>query len=222
MIKLNLHFKKFLECAKCCKSIVTSSTIDTNRVFTEMVIFLLLSPFSKEQHEMINQILVEKRIKSFPIFADLVKIFLKKELIRWDTVETIVSTNSLFQSEIFSKADWISHLQKRVVEHNIRVIAELYSNITLKRMSELLNMTAEITEDTLAELISTGIVAAKIDRFEGKVVFTKNDLEHCDEHVLLNQWSSQVDSLLTLLVKTNHMISKEEMANSILNTGKLL
>lgn len=215
MIKLNLNFKKFLECAKCCKSIVNSSKVDSNRVFTEMVIFLLLSPFSKEQHEMINQILLEKRIKSFPIFGDLIKIFLKKELIRWVTVEGIVSSNSLFQSEIFAKADWVGHLQKRVVEHNIRVIAELYSKCTLKRMSELLNMPENVTEDTLAELISTGIVSAKIDRYDGKVIFIKNDLEHCDEHVLLNQWSSQLDSLLTLLVKTNHQISKEEMAHSL-------
>lgn len=217
MIKLNLHFKKFLECAKCCKSIVSSNNVDNNRVFTEMIIFLLLSPFSKEQHEMINQILLEKKIKSFPIFADLIKIFLKKELIRWATVEKIVSSNSLFQSEIFSKADWICHLQKRVIEHNIRVVADLYSRITLNRLSELLDMSEEVTEETLTELISSGVVSAKIDRFEGKVVFVKNDLEHCDEHALLNQWSSQIDSLLTLLVKTNHMISKEEMIEKLKN-----
>lgn len=216
MIQLNLHFKKFLECAKNCRSVLgCESGVDINRVFTEMIIFLLLSPFSKDQQEMINQVLLDKKIKSFPIFGDLVKIFLKRELIRWATVEAIVSNNSLFESEIFSKADWISHLKKRVVEHNIRVIAELYSRVSLKRMSELLNMSEEITEDTLTELISNGTVSAKIDRLEGIVVFLKNDLEHCDEHVLLNQWSSQVDSLLTLLVKTNHMISKEEMAHSI-------
>ena len=63
----------------------------------------------------------------------------------------------------------------------------------IKRMSELLNMPENVTEDTLAELISTGIVSAKIDRYDGKVIFIKNDLEHCDEHVLLNQWSSQLD-----------------------------
>ena len=209
MIKLSLHFKKFLECAKCCKSIASSGNVDSNRVFTEMIIFLLLSPFSKEQHEMINQILLEKKIKSFPIFGDLIKIFLKKELIRWTTVETIVSSNCLFQSEIFTKADWISHLQKRVVEHNIRVVADLYSKVTLTRMSELLDMSEEVTEETLTELISSGVVFAKIDRFDGRVIFVKNDLEHCDEHVLLNQWSCQIDSLLSLLVKTNHMIAKE-------------
>ena len=220
MVKLNLHFKNFLECAKFCRSISTSSHVDNNRVFTEMIIFLLLSPFSKEQHEMINQVLSEKRIKSFAIFGDLIKIFLKKELIHWSTVESIVSTNSLFQSEIFSKADWISHLKKRVIEHNIRVIADLYSKVTLKRMSELLNMSEDVTEDTLTELIKSGVVSAKIDRFEGKVTFIKNNLENCDEHVLLNQWSSQVDSLLALLVKTNHMISKEEMAQTILETTK--
>ena len=117
MIRLNLHLNKFIDCAKLCRSISTSTKVDNDRVFTEMTIFLLLSPFSKDQHEMINQILIEKKIKSFPVFGDLIKIFLKKELIRWLTVESIVTTNSLFKSEIFSKENWISHLQKRVVEH---------------------------------------------------------------------------------------------------------
>ena len=83
-------------------------------------------------------------------------------------------------------------------------------------MSELLNLSEEVSESTLADLINSGIVSASIDRFEGRVTFLKNDMEHLDEHVLLNQWSNQVDSLLSLLVKTNHMISKEEMAHAIL------
>lgn len=82
-----------------------------------MIIFLLLAPFDREQHEMINQVLLEKRMKSFPIFADLVRIFLKRELINWSTVEAIVTTNSLFSSEIFAKENWVFYLQKRVVEH---------------------------------------------------------------------------------------------------------
>ncbi len=82
-------------------------------------------------------------------------------------------------------------------------------------MAELLNLPVEETESTLAEMIVDGIIVAKIDRFTGVVVFVKNDLKRVDEHVLLNQWSSQIDSLLSLMVKTNHMISKEEMAQSL-------
>lgn len=83
-------------------------------------------------------------------------------------------------------------------------------------MAELLNLPAEEAEATLTEMIVDGKIVAKIDRFTGVVVFVKNDLKRVDEHVLLNQWSSQIDSLLSLMVKTNHMIAKEEMAQSLL------
>lgn len=97
----------------------------------------------------------------------------------------------------------------------MRIIAELYSQIQLNRMAELLNLSVEEAESVLCGLITDGTVVAKIDRFTGIVVFVKNDLKRVDEHVLLNQWSSQVDSLLAMMVKTNHMISKEEMAQSM-------
>jgi 26S proteasome regulatory subunit N5 len=83
-------------------------------------------------------------------------------------------------------------------------------------MAELLNLSPEEAESTLTEMIVEGKIVAKVDRLTGIVVFVKNDLKRVDEHVLLNQWSSQIDSLLSLMVKTNHMISKEEMAQSLL------
>ena len=82
-------------------------------------------------------------------------------------------------------------------------------------MAELLNLSAEDTESTLTQLIVDTTISAKIDRYTGVVVFVKNDMKRVDEHVLLNQWSSQIDSLLSLMVKTNHMIAKEEMAQTM-------
>ena len=82
-------------------------------------------------------------------------------------------------------------------------------------MAELLNLSAEDTESTLTQLIVDTTINAKIDRYTGVVVFVKNDMKRVDEHVLLNQWSSQIDSLLSLMVKTNHMIAKEEMAQTM-------
>lgn len=117
MIHLHLHFTKFLECAKCCQSILGIEGVDSDRIFTQMIIFLLLSPHSKDQQELTHQAVADKRLKAFPILGDLLKIFGKKELIRWLTVQEIVSTKRLFQSDLFSKQNWLSELQKRVIEH---------------------------------------------------------------------------------------------------------
>lgn len=82
-------------------------------------------------------------------------------------------------------------------------------------MAELLNLSLEDAESTLTDMIVEGNASAKIDRHTGIVVFLKNNMKRVDEHVLLNKWSSQIDSLLSLMVKTNHMISKEELAHSL-------
>lgn len=97
-------------------------------------------------------------------------------------------------------------------------MAELYSRISLKRMAELLGLEQDAAELTLTGLINAQTVAAKIDRLDGIVTFTKNDVKNGDEHALLNQWSSQLDSLLTLMVKTNHMIAKEEMTQNLIRS----
>lgn len=217
MVRLNLHFQKYLECAKACRTLlVNNAFVDGERVFTQTILFLLLSPYDREQHELIHIMLQDKRIKSAPVLGDLVRTFLKKELIRWQTVERIASTSGLFGGDVFAKTGWLQDLQRRVVEHNVRVIAELYSRLTLSRMAELLNLDPDTSEATLTGMINSRAVNAKIDRFEGIVTFKKVYSNGQDEqHALLNQWASQVDSLLALMVKTNHMISKEETTHAL-------
>ena len=44
-------------------------------------------------------------------------------------------------------------LKNRVVEHNIRIMAKYYTKVTLKRMSELLDLKVEETEDFLSKMV---------------------------------------------------------------------
>jgi 26S proteasome regulatory subunit N5 len=42
-----------------------------------------------------------------------------------------------------------------------------------------------------------------------------NFVQASDANTILNQWSGNINSLLELVVKTTHLIAKEEMVHSI-------
>lgn len=119
MIQLHLHFGKYLECAKCCQSMLGAEGVDLEAVFVQMITFLLLAPYCKDQQELTHQVLQDRRIKGLPILGDLIKIFCRKELIRWANVEQAATTANLFSADLFPAAGhgWKVELQKRVVEH---------------------------------------------------------------------------------------------------------
>jgi len=81
----------------------------------------------------------------------------------------------------------------------------------MNRFAGLLDLEALTAEIILAKLVSSRMIYAKIDRPLGMIYFAK--IKPADE--VLNSWSSKVDSLLSLMVKTNHLISKEEMLLNI-------
>ena len=88
-----------------------------------------------------------------------------------------------------------------------------YNRITMKRLTQLLDLSSAETEEFLSNLVVKKTIYARIDRPNGIVSFMKPK-EPC---TVLNDWSRQLHSLLDLIVKTNHLITKEEMVHSILN-----
>ena len=97
-------------------------------------------------------------------------------------------------------------MKNRVIEHNIRVMAKYYTRIELKRMAELLDLTIRESEEYLSNLVVSKVIEAKTDRLSGIVHFTL----HKDPNVVLNEWSSDLTTLMQLVNKTTHSISKEE------------
>ena len=81
---------------------------------------------------------------------------------------------------------------------NIRVIAEYYTRVTITRLTALLDLSPEATEETLARLVVAGTVWARIDRPSGVVSFrAKRSAED-----VMNDWSSDMQKLLGLVEKT--------------------
>lgn len=103
-------------------------------------------------------------------------------------------------------------LRKRVIEHNVRVVARYYTRIEMGRLTELLDLNEEDTEKYISDLVTSKTVYAKIDRPARIVNFAKPR----DADDTLNEWSSNMKSLLGLLERIDHLITKEEMMARIL------
>lgn len=106
-------------------------------------------------------------------------------------------------------------LRKRVIEHNVRVIAKYYTRIQMNRLTELLDLGQDETEKYISELVTSKTVFAKIDRPARVVSFAKPR----DADDVLNEWSSNMKSLLGHLERIDHLITKEEMMARIQPTG---
>jgi 26S proteasome regulatory subunit N5 len=93
---------------------------------------------------------------------------------------------------------------------NVRVVAEYYTRITVTRLSALLDLTPKETEQTLARLVVSGSIWAKIDRPAGIVDFKKKKIAE----EVMNDWSSDMQKLLGLVEKTWMAMNAAQAAQS--------
>ena len=89
-------------------------------------------------------------------------------------------------------------------------MAEYYTRITIPRLTALLDLTPKQTEQTLARLVVSGTIWAKIDRPAGIVDFRK---KRSAEDVM-NDWSSDMQKLLGLVEKTWMAMNAAQAAQS--------
>lgn len=127
---------------------------------------------------------------------------------RWPKIEEGYG-QELQQTFVFSKTSegekrW-KELHNRVIEHNIRVVAKYYTRVTTKRLMQLLDLNERDTEEFLSKLVVSKTIYARVDRPAGIVSFQVKK----DANQVLNDWSSDINSLLNLVEKTCHLISKE-------------
>jgi 26S proteasome regulatory subunit N5 len=135
---------------------------------------------------------------------------------RWPEISRIFGSH-LFSTGVFAPSATAStdptaftrweDLRKRVIEHNVRVVAKYYTRIQMSRLTQLLDLTEDETEKYISELVTAKTVYAKIDRPARIVDFEKKR----DADDVLNEWSGNMKSLLGLLERIDHLITKEEM-----------
>eukprot|EP00440_Ansanella_granifera_P030529 gb/GFBE01033164.1/.p1 GENE.gb/GFBE01033164.1/~~gb/GFBE01033164.1/.p1 ORF type:complete len:459 (+),score=172.82 gb/GFBE01033164.1/:1-1377(+) len=219
MIRYWLHEKSFLDVAKCYLAIFNTETVKSDEAkwkdaLTAHAIYLVLAPYDNEHDDMLNRLetLESKKLDKVPVFKNLVRIFLKKEIVAWPLKdEAVIKSHPVFQESPHEGASerW-ELLRKRVVQHNIKVISEYYDQIHTKRLCELIGMNDKETEAELSELVCSKFVHARIDRPAGTIKFGKKQT-YIDR---LNSWSDNITKMLDLVENTSHLIQKEQMVHA--------
>ena len=118
---------------------------------------------------------------------------------------------SVVGKEDEARCPWWPMLHKRVVQHNLRVLAKAYSRVTFPRLCELLSLDADTAEAVLAELVSDGTLYAKVDRPAGIIYFARPQ----PPAETMRAWAADIDGVLSLLETTTHLIAKEAMVHGV-------
>ncbi|CCC04941.1 hypothetical protein SMACR_04308 [Sordaria macrospora] len=220
-IILAKHDSKYLDVCKHYRQVLDTEAVEEDpaklqAVLQRIIYFIILSPHDNEQHDLLHRIHKDARNAQIPQDAELLKLFTVHELMRWPEVSKIfgphLCSTEIFDSEPNQSADdkafqrW-QDLRKRVIEHNVRVVAKYYTRIRVERLTKLLDLTEEETEKYISELVTSKTVYAKIDRPARIVSFAKPR----DADDILNEWSFNMKSLLGHLERIDHLITKEEM-----------
>lgn len=223
MIEIDQHNQKYLDICRHYQAVYTTPTIKEDSIkrqqtIKNVVLYAILAPYDNEQSDLINRVSLEKGLDEVPEYKKLLKAFTTHEIISWSFIESQYEdllrqgTQTCLATDVFEIGNengekrW-KDFKSRIVEHNIRIVAKYYRQIKLKRLSELLNLSSDEVEEVLSYLVVNKTIWAKVDRLEGIVNFSTE--KHPNE--ILNEWSWNLNTLVNLVSKTNHLINKEEM-----------
>jgi len=179
-----------------------------------VALFVILSEKTNEQSDFLHRLALDVNLLKIPEYHRLVNLFIIKEVLN------LSEFKNDFQGEfsalpVFKGKEESDHLWKeihlRVIEHNLQVVADYYKVITTKRLSQLLHLNENETEKHVSQLVVKGTIYAKIDRPRGVVAFRKTETPND----VLNKWSSDIDSLLSLVENTVHLIQREHMVHKV-------
>ena len=247
-ITLAKHDDKYLDACKHYRQVLDTESVEDNaeqlqavclriwfffrydfndiyQVLQRVIYYIILAPHNNEQSDLLHRVHSDTRNSLIPPEAQLLKLFTVPELMRWPIVAeqfgphlctTDVFDASASESSVEPKAHqrW-QDLRKRVIEHNVRVVAKYYTRIQMGRLTQLLDLDEEETESYISQLVTAKTVYAKIDRPARVVSFAKTR----DADEVLNEWSGSMKSLLGLLERIDHLITKEEMMARIQPSG---
>lgn len=219
MIRYWLHEDKHLEVCKCYSAIFNTKVAQADEALwkpalTGNALYLCLAVYDNEQHDMLNKLFTmeAKKLDKIPAFKQLIKIFLTKELAVWPLAnEAEIKAHPVFQESPHpgGKDRW-ELLRRRVVQHNIKTIAEYYDQIHTSRLCELLQLGEPEAEKELSEMVCSKFVHAKIDRPAGTIKFGQKQT-YTDR---LNDWSGSISKMLDLVENSCHLIQKEQMVHA--------
>lgn len=225
MILYYLYERNYLEIANSYK-IIYDCLNENNSIEEKLRIkqvsienfiwFLLISPYSNHKVDLLNitKEFYLRELESNQVLFLYVQVFTVNEVFPlyseklWEDVKRFEPFRKT--PDIDNPEAHFDRLQKEIIHHNLKVVEMYYARITLIRLAELCNVKAELVETEIADMVCNGLLRAKIDRIVGIVDFRRQ----MQPHDYLNDWSSDIKSLLVLTEETCHLINREYVVHT--------
>ena len=219
IVRYHLHEHTWMEIFRAYQSMWDTPCLmadETTRTHTLkcMALYLMLSPFDKDRTEQLHTISKISHLTGLPMYKELTRLFTTQEIFQFGELKAALTTelqSAAFGFDAKEVELMLSTFHTRVTEHNLGVVSEYYNRITIERLASLLELDMGKMEAQLCEMVSNKQLYAKIDRPKGIIVFAKPKTPNA----LLNDWSTDISSLLTMLEGTCHLIHKENMVHKL-------
>lgn len=219
------HEKDTLEVARCYQTIYnTMQKVEEdkeselsyeqavkNKNFENFAVYLMISPYSHEQVDLLNIVNTRysRELEANPVLEKFVHKFLLSELMPLDedNVKSQLGGYEPFQAQTEFADEHLDNLFKQIIQHNLRVIEKYYTRIRLDRLSPLIGVGIDRTEQEIADMVINKRIVAKINRIDGIVKFGKKEFTNDT----LNTWNYDIKSLLSKIDTTCHLINRERV-----------
>ncbi|KAL4423423.1 hypothetical protein ABPG77_010001 [Micractinium sp. CCAP 211/92] len=219
MIRFYLHESNYLEVCRCYRAVydTPSSQEDPAKwqdVLKKICWYVVLAPTDSDQVTLLKLTEADRKLEDLPAYEALLKKFSQKEVLWWKHIDSEYAAEVAAQADVFGGEDGAKRqadFKLRVIEHNLQVIAGYYSRITLPRLAQMLDLTADEAEKHLSDLVVGGSLVAKIDRPAGVIRFGRRK----GPGEALDSWSGNIGRLLVLVEKTCQQIQKESMVHRV-------
>lgn len=212
MIRYYAFNKQYVDICRSYLSIYNTPAIKTQdeewrAALKKAVVYICLSRFDNDQSDLSERIAADKALSELPAYQALLAAFLRKEIMSWPAVQQ--KNAELLRRDhpefVENNGQLFEALQKRVVEHNIRIIALYYRQISLERMAQHINQSRDDTELAVSELVNAKMIYAKIDRPSGIISFRapQNAMD------LMESWATGIKTLLSKMDSVAQLTHRE-------------
>ena len=212
MVQIHQQDDKTLEVCRCYLSMYHTPSVQRDAtqflpILRSACWYLVLSQSEPMQVSLLEQVFRDTNLDKDDSLKRLLEDFRSQLPVSWADFQGKFASEMAAQ-DVFSGEGGAAKrevLRLRVIQHNILALSRYYERLTLTFFAELLDLGAEEAESKVAEMVTQGLVWAKIDQMEGTVAFTKRK----EVNETLNDWSGNIGKLVDKLEKVTFLVNKE-------------
>lgn len=221
------HKGDALEVTRCLRSAYDTPCVQEDGSAADALLkraawYAVLAPAtSSDAATLLSATAAEPRLDGLPAYKKLVATFRGGELVAWTAFEAEYKGELDALPDVFggggdatavdSGAGRRAVLQTRVTQHNILAASKFYTRVSMTRLASLLAIDPYAAERAVADMVSDGALAAKIDRPAGIIRF---GAPRSPDDVL-NEWAAGISRLLTTVDRASSAIAKEAAVHKV-------